>query len=148
MVYQREIATEVGLQAGVDRVWDILTDFKQYRQWNTFLLEMKGRAEVGSKVCFVFELPRGFRFPACARVLDVKPSTALRWAGGIRGVFRAEHYFLLESVSATETRLHHGEIFTGVLVPLVWKLVLAWRGPPVYERMNQALKQRAEQQPQ
>ena len=140
---KREIATEIEIRASADQVWNILTDLTRYNEWNGFLPKIKGILEVTSKVCFVFNLPP-FRAPACAKVLVVEPKKTLRWAGGIPGLLRAEHYHILESTSDSSVRFRHGEIFTGILVPLMWYLFLSRNGPPVYENVNHALKQRAE----
>jgi hypothetical protein len=139
----REIAVEIDIHAPARYVWNALVDFPRYPEWNPFLLKITGEARAGTKIRFWFELPRGFRAPACARILTVEPEKELRWAGGLRGVLRAEHYMLIESLDDSRVRFRHGEIFTGVLTPLIW-LVLASSGPPVYEDTNVALKRRAE----
>lgn len=140
----REIATEIEIDAPARRVWDILTDFPSYPEWNRFLPKVKGKAAAGTWIRFVFEMPRGVRVPALASVLKVETDKELRWAGGVKGLFRAEHYFLIEPIDDSRLRFRHGEIFTGVMVPLAWRPVLARGGPSIYEEMNVALKQRAE----
>ena len=140
----REIASEIEINAPALRVWEILADFPSYPEWNRFLPKVKGQPVAGTWIRFVFELPRGVRVPAVAAVLKAEPGKELRWAGGVRGLFRAEHYFLLEPIDDSRLRFRHGEIFTGVMASTAWRLVLERGGPPVYEEMNLALKQRAE----
>jgi hypothetical protein len=144
----REIQTDIEIAAGAKRVWEVLTDFAGYPQWNPFLLEVNGRVGVGEPIAFRFELPRGVRLWAKARILKVEPERELRWAGHllVSALFRAEHYFVLLPLGATRTRLHHGERFSGLLLPLAWP-ILRTRGRPVYEDMNVALKQRVESGP-
>jgi len=144
-LYAHEIATEIHIAAPAQRIWDILTDFPRYPEWNRFLLKINGRAANGAWIRFLFEMPRGFRAPACATVLKLDPGKELRWAGGIHGLFRAEHYFVIEPGADPMLRFRHGEIFTGLLVPIVWRLLLERGGPPVYQAMNVSLKERAEQ---
>lgn len=140
----REIATEILINATKQHVWKILIDFPHYPEWNRFLLKVNGHLIQNALVRFTFEMPRGFRAPACAKILKINPENELRWAGGIRGLFRAEHYFLIEFVNESTIRFRHGEIFTGLLAPIVWKLLLERGGPPVYEAMNISLKERVE----
>jgi hypothetical protein len=141
---QREISTEVEIEASARSVWDILVDFQRYSEWNPFIPWLKGTPIVGARIHFVFQLLRGIPLPACASVLKAEPERELRWAGGIRGLLRAEHYMLLVPLAESRVRLRHGEIFTGLLVPTAWRLVLGRRGPPAYESTNAALKHRAE----
>jgi hypothetical protein len=138
-----EIATEIEIDGPVPRIWAVLVDFAAYPLWNPFLLKVDGVPERGARIRFRFELPRGFRAPACATVTAARRERELRWAGGLRGLFRAEHYFLIEPIGAAATRFRHGEIFSGALVPLVWP-VLRRGGREVYEAMNVALKERVE----
>ncbi|HYR01651.1 MAG TPA: SRPBCC domain-containing protein [Casimicrobiaceae bacterium] len=139
----RDIDTEIGIDAPAQRVWDVLVDFAEYPRWNPFLLSVAGTPMPGRRIRFWFELPRGFRAPACATVLRAEPEKELRWAGSVPGLFRAEHYFVIERASATGLRFRHGEIFSGLLLPLVWP-VLRRRGREVHDAMNRALKERVE----
>jgi hypothetical protein len=79
-------------------------------------------------------------------LLTVEPNRELRWRGSllVRGIFDGEHGFSFQDLGSQQVRLTHSERFTGFLVPLVWGSM----GPETqcgFERMNQALKQRAEQ---
>ena len=142
---RREIATEIEIDAQPARVWAVLTDFSSYPEWNTFLHWVDGRIAEGERIRFCFELPRGFRFKVSAIILNVTPERALRWAGVLftARLFRAEHYFELTSSPGGRTRFSHGEIFTGLLLPLAW-IILRTSGPRVYEDMNHELKRRVE----
>ena len=141
----RSIDTVIEIAARPQRVWDVLGDFAHYPEWNRFLLRVEGRLAVSARIRFRFELPRDFRMNAMATVLKVEPSRELRWAGHLLWpwLFRAEHYFVIERIATERIRFLHGEIFSGLLLPLAW-LILRGQGPPVYEQMNADLKQRCE----
>jgi hypothetical protein len=139
----REIATEIEIDASAQRIWEVLADFAAYPHWNPFLLKVDGVPGTAQRIRFWFELPRGFRAPACAKVLKADQGRELRWAGSIPGLLRAEHYFVIERTGAARVRFRHGEIFSGWFLPLVWP-ILRGRGPEVYEAMNVALKRRVE----
>ena len=139
----REIATEIEIDGSAQRIWEVLADFAAYPFWNPFLLKVDGAPKVAQRIRFWFELPRGFRAPACATVLKADHGRELRWAGSVPGLFRAEHYFVIEDTSKTRLRFRHGEIFSGLVLPLVWP-ILRGRGREVYEAMNVALKDRVE----
>lgn len=139
----REIATEIEIDGSAQRVWDVLADFAAYPHWNPFLLKVHGMPETGQRIRFWFELPRGFKAPACATVLKADRGRELRWAGSVPGLFTAEHYFVFERAGTSKLRVRHGEVFSGLLLPLVWP-ILRSRGREVYEAMNIALKKRVE----
>jgi hypothetical protein len=141
----RQIATEIEINAVAEQVWAVLSDFARYPEWNAFILWVRGRAEEGDLIRFCFELPRGFRMKATATVLKVAPARELRWAGHFLcpRLFRAEHYFVIEPIGESRIRFLHGEIFSGLLLPLAW-LILRTGGPPVYEQMNVDLKRQTE----
>lgn len=67
------------------------------------------------------------------------------WTGklGVKGIFDGNHYFKLERIDDTQTRLIHGENFSGMLVPLLWSTMeeATHQG---FELMNNALKITAE----
>jgi hypothetical protein len=72
-----------------------------------------------------------------------KASNLRCWAGRLPGLLRAEHYFVIEHIGPARVRFRHGEIFSGLLVPIVWP-ILRRSGREVYEAMNAALKRRVE----
>ncbi len=141
----RQLNTEIEINASAQRVWDILTDFARYPEWNTFIPRISGTVEENAKLFFMFTTPFGVRSPAIGRMLKVTPQKELRWAGQlpIPGLIRAEHYHIIEPLSPTRIRFIHGEIFTGLLVAPLWPL-FAERGLRLYEESSQALKRRAE----
>jgi len=139
----REIATDIEIDGTAQRVWDVLADFAEYPRWNPFVLKVDGTPKAGERIRFWFELPRGFRAPACATIVKAETGIELRWAGGLPGLFRAEHYFLIERIGPARLRFRHGEIFSGLLVPIIWPM-LRGSGREVYEAMNVALRLRVE----
>jgi uncharacterized protein YndB with AHSA1/START domain len=40
----RQLRAEVEVEASPERIWEVLTDFAAYRQWNPFIVEGAGRA--------------------------------------------------------------------------------------------------------
>ncbi len=139
----REIATEIEIDGSARRIWEVLADFAAYPHWNPFLLKVDGVPRTAQRIRFWFELPRGFRAPACATVLKADHGRELRWAGSIPGLLRGEHYFVIERTGAARFRFRHGEIFSGLFLPIVWP-ILRGCGREVYEAMNVALKERVE----
>ena len=79
-------------------------------------------------------------------LLNFSPLKELRWKGQLLlpGVFDGEHYFQLSERADGSVRLMHGEVFSGMLVPIFFRGALR-RGTELgFQAMNHALKQRAE----
>jgi hypothetical protein len=144
--FRREIKTQYHYAVKTSLLWKIIIDFPHYPMWNNFILEVLGEAEPATRIKFRFQLPRGIMLPATAIILTVESEKEIRWKGRlpIPGLFSAEHYYILDSNGNGQTDLYHGEIFRGLLVPLIWPL-LRIKGTPVYEQNNIDLEKRAKQ---
>jgi hypothetical protein len=141
----KEIRTEIEIESPAERVWQLLTDFASFPQWNPFIRQATGEPKVGGRLAVRIQPPgsRGMTFRP--KVLRVEPNRELRWLGRlwIPGLFDGEHRFLLEPLGPARTRFVQQETFTGLLVPLLLK----WMGDAThqgFEEMNRALKARAE----
>lgn len=141
----KELHSEIEIEAEKEQVWQLVTDFERSPQWNPFIRQVKGNAEVGSKL-EVFIQPsgaRGMRFKPT--VLTAEPNRELRWLGRLimPGIFDGEHVFTIEPLEENQVRFRQQEIFTGILVPLLARSLDndTLRG---FNEMNQALKARAE----
>lgn len=79
------------------------------------------------------------------RVLAVKPNEEFRWRSallGVPGLFSVEHYFVLERVTKTSSRLRHGVLYSGLCALLGCGDAEGLRTRMV--AFNEALKDRAE----
>ena len=85
------IDTTVDIDAGPDAVWDVLTDFASYQEWNPGM-RIEGAPEAGTKL-HVHLTGMSFK----PKVLAATPGKELRRLGklGLRGLAAAEHYFVL-----------------------------------------------------
>jgi hypothetical protein len=142
----KEIHTEIDIQATSERVWEILTDFKNFQQWNPFIYKIDGTPSVGAKIKLHLRTPKGKSRTYQPRITKVKPFKEIRWLGKspIPGIFDGERIFILEPIGANQIRFVHREIFTGLLVDLVGNR-LDKDMYSSFNSMNEALKKRAEQ---
>jgi hypothetical protein len=138
------ITSEIRIDASPLRVWEVLTDFASYPEWNPFLTSVVGSPVEGSKVKVRFEPPGGRGINMTPRILSVVPKEELKWLGHllVPGIFDGEHHFLISELGNGSTRFTQEEIFRGVLVPLTSNLLTKTKKG--FERMNQALKERSE----
>ena len=140
----KQVHSEIEIAAPVDRVWRALIDFAAYPSWNPLLTKIRGEPRVGERLRV--RLAVGKRAMTIApTILRVDEARALVWRGSlpIPGLFVGEHWFELHALDGGRTRFHQWEKFTGLLIPLMTKLLDGdtKRG---YERMNEALKAHCE----
>ena len=134
------LTTSIDIGASPDQVWNVLTDFGRYAEWNPFIHPAAGEPRVGAKLDVSIA---GTRFRP--RVLVADPTREFRWLGrlGFRGIFDGEHYFILADNRDGTTTLEQGEHFSGLLLPLLRKK-LETDTRAGFIAMNEALRKRVE----
>lgn len=140
----REERTEIEISASSEQVWQILIDFGAFSEWNPFIRRASGQPATGERLEVFIEPPGGKGMTFRPTVVKAEPGRELRWLGRlfIPGLFDGEHYFIIESMSEGRVRFIHGEIFRGMLVPLLGGTIT--KAAQGFEEMNRALKDRAE----
>jgi len=142
---QREIKTEVVIEASVENVWQTLTDFSSYGEWSEFILAVKGHLSEGEQLHVELGSGKKAQDKFSPVVIKLRPGSELRWRGDLISqlLFSGEHYFVLQEIDHNRTRMIHGEVFSGLLAPMVWKFV----EPKVklgFPSFNQSIKLRSE----
>ncbi|MEM7658031.1 MAG: SRPBCC domain-containing protein [Bacteroidota bacterium] len=142
----KKLRTEILIQASTEKVWSLLTDRSAYPDWNPFIIAWTGELRVGEKQQIkLLPDPEGKPFPISPRLKVKQEGQEIAWLGhlGIPGLFDGYHYFQLERVGEGQTRLIHGEHFSGILRRIVMAIV-GENTRKGFEAMNQALKEKAE----
>jgi hypothetical protein len=141
----KQLRTQIDIDATAEKVWQVLTDFDAYPQWNPFMTRASGTPERGERLTIRMQPEGGRAMTFRPTVREAVPQRRLRWLGHllVPGIFDGEHSFTIEPLDGGGVRLVQQEDFRGVLVPLLARS-LDRRTLPAFERMNQALKQRAE----
>ena len=140
----KNLETNILIKAEPQTVWQILMDFEKHPEWNPFF-HTKGEAKVGAYLHNTMHLegqkPQVFK----PKVLKVEEAKEFRWKGKLlmSGLFDGEHYFKLEQVQPGQTKLIHGENFSGILVGLLWSMI-GEATEQGFRQMNEALKKKAE----
>lgn len=141
----KTLHTNIEIGASAEVIWNILTDFARYPQWNPFIKSIEGQMQQGAKLRVVIQPPGGKAMTFTPTLLVVHPQREFRWLGRlfIPGLFDGEHSFQIESTGTTTCRFVHEEKFSGLLVPLLWKS-LNTTTRQGFQAMNEALKKKAE----
>jgi hypothetical protein len=142
----RRLHTEIEIQATPDHVWETLTDFAAYPDWNPFIAQADGQLVPDSRLELRMRLPGRRPTTLRPKVLEAAPARRVRWLGHllVPGLFDGEHAFTIEPTGPDQVRLTQQEEFRGLLAPLVLA-VIAKPTEEGFQQMNQALKARVEQ---
>jgi len=141
----KELTSTIDIAAPAPVVWTMLVDFNAFSSWNPFITSAEGPLLVGGRLTLRMQPVGGSAMTLRPSVVEVVEGHRLRWQGRlvVRGLFDADHLFVVEPLSADESRLVQQERFSGLLVPLFERSLD--RGTlPAFHAMNQALKARAE----
>jgi hypothetical protein len=137
------VNTTVDIEAPKQLVWDVLTDFAAYSEWNPDT-RIEGTAEVGTTLSVHMDGGRGMSFKPT--VLAATPGVELRWVGRLAfgGIVDGEHFFILDGNADGTTHLTHGERYSGLLVALTKPFLSREKNQAGYENFNRILKRRVE----
>ena len=141
----KELVSSIDIDAPVFVVWEILVDFDAFPTWNPFITSADGPLRVDGRLTLRMQPAVGSAVTLRPTVVEVVKGQRLRWQGrlGVRGLFDADHLFVVEPRGAGGSHLEQQERFSGLLVPLFQRALN--RGTlPAFNAMNAALKDRAE----
>lgn len=137
------ISTTIDIDATPQAVWEVLTDFAAYDEWNPFM-RIEGTPAIGAELVVRLTPQDGSGTTFKPVVTNVVPGSELRWYGKlvIRRLFSGEHSFVLTTNVDRTTRLTHREHFSGILVFFMKGMLRSTRTG--FEAFNEALRQRVE----
>ncbi|MBL7767777.1 MAG: SRPBCC domain-containing protein [Flavipsychrobacter sp.] len=140
----KEIKTEIIIHATREKIWQVLTDFEQYTQWNPFIVSIEGKPVKGTRLKNTLQNgDKQFQFKPVVTVAE--PGKSFAWLGSllVKGIFDGLHSFELEDVGNGQVKLIHAEQFSGLLSGFILKKI----GQDTrnnFVKMNTAIKKRAE----
>jgi hypothetical protein len=118
---KKAITTSIQIHAKPEKVWQILTDFVNYPNWNPFITSIQGEAVVGNNITMRIEPPNGKGMIFKPVILERIENKKLTWLGKLffKGLFDGKHSFELLDTADGSTTLLHAEEFSGVLVGIL-----------------------------
>jgi hypothetical protein len=137
--------TSFEINASPRDVWDAVTSFDRYPEWNPQIPEISGPLEVGATLRLRLTLPGRPALDVSARVERVEPSVLLTWRGHVVAPWFFEGYrrFEIQPLEERRVMFTHVEDIHGLLGP-VFSLLMGTPQRRSHEALNRALQTRAE----
>lgn len=138
------IESMIRIYAPCEKVWQVLTDFESYPNWNPFIKSISGELKQGRKLQVKISPPNEKEMSFSPTIIRTLAGREIRWSGKflIKGLFDGEHYFELEQIDEHTTLFVQGEYFSGLLVGLMSGILEKTKMG--FQHMNRALKKTCE----
>ncbi|KFF13153.1 polyketide cyclase [Chryseobacterium soli] len=138
----KKIETQIIINAAPQKVWEILTDFNNYPNWNPFIKSIAGLINIGSTLKVTIEPEEGKGMTFKPLIQSSVKNKELSWLGNLlfKGIFDGKHKFQLIDNGNGTTTFIQSEEFSGILVSFI-NLDKTAEG---FNKMNKSLKEQAE----
>jgi hypothetical protein len=141
----KELTTEIQINSSPEILWKVITDFKNYYQWNPILQKIKGEPIIGNQLEIHLSTIGGKNRVYHPKIIKITPNHELRWKGTLlfSQIFSGERIFLIEKLSENKVNFVNKEIFSGIGVRFTSQkmeddIVAS------FKKMNEALKKTTE----
>lgn len=143
----RILTSEIEIAASADAVWQVLTDFAAYPDWNPVEIRMAGQPVAGTVLEHTSKLPGRKPMTFRPTIVEAQPGRVLAWEArlAVPGLFGVHHRFEIEAQPGQRARLRQEERFRGALVPFCGRALRQTQA--AFEIANQAIKRRVESRP-
>ncbi|MBO9710615.1 MAG: SRPBCC domain-containing protein [Caulobacter sp.] len=141
---KRAVEHRIGIQAPAEIVWEIVSDFEGWKEWNPLYTKASGEMRIGTALELEEVLPGQPARVITPVVQDWVPYEQLHWRSTkVGGFVTAIRYLEIENMGPASSTFSNGELYMGLLVRLVprderRKLKAA------FTAMGEALRDRAE----
>jgi hypothetical protein len=146
-LFPREVSAASEIDAPIDVVWQTLTDFAHYAEWNPFTTHVETTLEVDSPVVLHVEMPGRSKSVRTECVNLVEPGQTICWGMhlGHPSLLCANRWQVLSKLQGDRTRYFTVDRFSGLMVPaMMWLYSEPMRRG--FQSVADGLKVRAEAQ--
>jgi hypothetical protein len=141
---KRAVEHRIGIQAPAEIVWDIVSDFEGWKDWNPLYTKAAGEMRIGTALTLEEVLPGQPARVITPVVQDWVPYEQLHWRSTkVGGFVTAIRYLEIENMGPSSSTFSNGELYMGLLVRLVPRDERR-RLKAAFTAMGEALRDRAE----
>ena len=138
----KTIESEVTIDASVETVWGILTDFESYGRWNPLQTSVAGDPRLGAELDVALAPPQGEVEEHSPEITIFRPNRKLAWMSRqmLPGLADREYEVIIEPLGEEFVRVTMHKRFEGILIPFT----STSEEQVGLDLMAEALKRRAE----
>ena len=140
----KELNTEIFIAAPIDKVWNELTSFETWKDWNPTVKEVKGSSAIGDKLTITMLANECDEKTYKAEVVECEAPKTFRWRAKMMAgfIFTNDRIFKLEEQDGG-TKVTNTEAFSGLMAKMAGSKMDNFV-VPILEKMNKALKEKME----
>lgn len=138
--------TTFPVAASPDRVWEVISNFDSWSEWNPSVPSIKGDLKVGNVCAVKLVMPGRPSVNVKVTLTDVVPGRRFAWHGNIAHdrFFAGDRSLDIEPQADGTALVTHTEEVTGVFFPVFKTLMGEAAIQAHHENLNTGLTQRAE----
>jgi hypothetical protein len=137
-----EIRKEIDINATVNRVWAVIIDFENYKNWSTQLTYLGGEVKLHQKLHLKLSAEGAAPYEFEPIVSHWEENKKFAWLArtGLPRIFDGEHFFELNDLGNGRTQVINREEYRGLLSMIIRQLPMMKTAPQGFEKMNAELK--------
>ena len=137
-----EIKHEIEINATTEKVWSVIVDFDNYKNWNTQLTYLGGEVKPNGKLHLKLAAEGSAPYEFKPDISYWEDRKRFAWIAktGMKRVFDGEHFFELQDLGNGKTLLINREEYRGILSLLFEQLPMMKNAPRGFEKMNLEFK--------
>ncbi|MGD1834239.1 MAG: SRPBCC family protein [Nitrososphaeraceae archaeon] len=111
----KELKAEIIIHASMTKVWEIITLFDNYSNWNPIIQKIIGKPQLGENIEIHIHTVGGKNRIYHPIITKFDPPFELRWEGKffLSSVLKGERIFKIIKLSENESKFINMEIFSG-----------------------------------
>ena len=134
---RKSVHAEIFIPATQEKVWSVLMDTSQYKEWNPILIPLNKKFIEGEKIQYEMTDNKGNLSTVSAKIVKIIDNEIINQFGGFPGIMTFNHTWTLEEAESG-TRVVQHEEYRGIGV-LFWNPEWVEKA---YEAANENLKER------
>ena len=141
---QRAVEHRIGVQAPAEIVWEVVSDFAAWHEWNPLYRKAEGQMKIGTALTLEQHMPGEPAKVIAPIVQDWVPYEQLHWRSKrVGGFVTAIRYLEIENMGPSNATFSNGELLIGLLLRLVGRDERR-RMKAAFTQMGEAVRDRAE----
>lgn len=144
-LFHENIYTEALIETSAEKLWSIISNFNQYKDWNIPLL-LSGQCKLNAPLIVQANISGRKPQKFVGRLLVCREMKELEWVGHKIApvIFSGKHAFIIESIDDAHVTFINKESFSGFAVPFIKKNLLRTKIKDFHNETNLVIKRLAE----